>query len=416
MWDPYSDFQKTVLPNGLEVFVMHWQNRPWVKVGCIIHAGAFHDLVGSGGSAHFAEHLVSGNASASYEEMENFFKFLGGDVDFGSTSTFDTTFEFTVPAIPSYVRQGLLYFADMLLEVKIKRRFEEERNIIKQEWLDNYNADFFYDAHLQQLRTVYQGTPFEHFETILGSHWSIQNMEEETVQKFLQKWYVPSNMSLVIVSGMPYNQIVDLIAKTPFAQDCAYFRTCLPYPLHNVNPLRQNYAVVHMSDCGMMGIDRCLYRAMAKLPYVCHSLGFAILNEMLSDMIFDEMRERQSMTYSFQPTYEYLHHFVEVSFTGWVRVDSEREVSRIVRKIISDIPGKRKLFENVRRGCINQLKMHDADGSKVLRNAINDVHEIRGIVSLQECIMGYESVTFDQILSLAEYLSPEYLYECIHLP
>ena len=63
MYDPYADFEKATLPNGLQVYAAYWPDRPWQYVGFVLHSGANTDPEDLPGVAHFVEHLVSRNIS-----------------------------------------------------------------------------------------------------------------------------------------------------------------------------------------------------------------------------------------------------------------------------------------------------------------------------------------------------------------
>lgn len=86
MYDPYADFKKTVLPNGLEVHSQFWE-RPWIGVEIVVHSGAREDPVEMPGLAHFVEHAVSKNIpNWEYDQSKEFFETCGGGAGFGSTN------------------------------------------------------------------------------------------------------------------------------------------------------------------------------------------------------------------------------------------------------------------------------------------------------------------------------------------
>ncbi|KKP80963.1 MAG: hypothetical protein UR80_C0013G0008 [Parcubacteria group bacterium GW2011_GWB1_35_5] len=44
MYDPYADFVKHVLANGLEVHSVSW-DRPWIGMEIVVHSGGREDPV-----------------------------------------------------------------------------------------------------------------------------------------------------------------------------------------------------------------------------------------------------------------------------------------------------------------------------------------------------------------------------------
>ncbi|PID52151.1 MAG: hypothetical protein CR972_03350 [Candidatus Moraniibacteriota bacterium] len=416
MWDPYADFKKFVLANGLEIFISHWSGKPWIKLGCIVHAGSFHDPSDGDGVAHFVEHLVSENAPVSLEDMEYFFQHLGGGCDFGSTRIFDARYTFKIPANVIHLQSGLQYFSDMLLGSNLIKHIEEERDIIIQEWHDRHTVQCFYDEILHQNTVVFDGFNLAKPYLILGSVSSLNEMSQSVLQDFYDEYYVPSNMSLVVVTGLPCDQVVEIIGKSDFGQSCTYFRTEIPNSVTSVHPLRETCRKMCMSEHGIRAIDRCLYRNAGKVPHMPNQLVVLILREMLNDMIFKEVRGKRGVTYNFASFDRFLGYFTEITFEGWVEFGAERVISDIVKNVINNINQKEELFDKIKEAFIQNLKMIDVNGEGLRNRTMSDIANSRRIISAQEEIEQFRAITFDDIIYIASFLSPEYRYEYIQVP
>ena len=75
MYDPYADFTKHTLPNGLGVHTVFWENRPWVIMEFVVHSGGREDSPRKSGLAHYTEHVVSKNIPGyTSDKAEEFFE------------------------------------------------------------------------------------------------------------------------------------------------------------------------------------------------------------------------------------------------------------------------------------------------------------------------------------------------------
>ena len=142
MWDPYSEFESATLPNGLQVHAAHWEKRPWQAVGFVIHSGAEQDPVGLEGLIHFVEHLVSKNTPTSLKDMEMFFNDCGGSANFGMTGYGDSKYRFFVPADRAVITRAFDMFGQMLLQGRLERFVERERQVIIGEFHRRYPVNF----------------------------------------------------------------------------------------------------------------------------------------------------------------------------------------------------------------------------------------------------------------------------------
>src|SRR5258708_2659484 len=118
MLDPYAEFEKATLTNGLDIYAAHWPGRPWEAVGFLIHSGAEQDPVGLEGVGHFTEHMVAANTETDLQKVKNFFEENGGQANFGSTGFYGITYSFWLPIDESIFAQGLAFFGEMLLTAK----------------------------------------------------------------------------------------------------------------------------------------------------------------------------------------------------------------------------------------------------------------------------------------------------------
>ncbi len=173
MWDPYAEFQTTVLPNGLTIHVATWPGRSMQAIGCLIHGGARSDPVGLEGLAHFVEHMVSENVGITVDEIKAFFEDCGGDIELGSTGILGTKYFFAVPAENETVKQAFEIFGKMLLHGQLTKLIERERRVIHGEFLKNYPSEVSLIVPRRRRQALHSDSWFGRFTSLLGDPNSI---------------------------------------------------------------------------------------------------------------------------------------------------------------------------------------------------------------------------------------------------
>ncbi|MCX6736974.1 MAG: insulinase family protein, partial [Candidatus Parcubacteria bacterium] len=201
MFDPYADFKKTTLPNGLAIHALRWPNRPWEAIGILVHSGAEHDPIGFEGLAHFVEHLVSENANIPKKEMNTFFEKYGGMVDFGATGYPYAHYRFFLPALKNILAKAFSMFGHMLISAKLKNFIERERKIIINEFHCAYPAKFQFDLDMQKHRALYSDSWLGRFTRPLGNPESIGLITQKELQSYYDAHYTPANISIVGVGN-----------------------------------------------------------------------------------------------------------------------------------------------------------------------------------------------------------------------
>ncbi len=230
MWDPYSEFQTTVLPNGLTLHEANWPGRPWEIVRFLVHSGAEHDPENLVGVAHFVEHMVSENSNTPKKEMEDFFNNLGGSIDLGVTSYPYTGYGFFTPTDRGVIKKAFSMFGYMLLSAKLKNFMERERRIITDEFYEQYPFKFNFDFEKRERRALYAGNWLEKTIPVLGNPDVIKIITQEDLQSYYDEYYTPANISVIAVGGMPPQELGELLVASPLATNKKGFRTPLPLP------------------------------------------------------------------------------------------------------------------------------------------------------------------------------------------
>jgi predicted Zn-dependent peptidase len=415
MWDPYANFEKIILANGLDVFVSHLPNRHFEYVGVIVHAGANCDEKGKEGTAHFVEHLVSENIkmdNMSAEQIESFFEDVGGKVNLGITSFFDTTYDFFVPI--EKMEEGIKIFDRMLTNVDIIKNFKEEQKTVCDEMTGKKLPKFFEDVDARRRSALYTGTFIENISNAGGTTETVVNITLDDIQKFCDTYYVPQNMSIVAMGNASKAEVMRIIEQTSFAE-CVQIEEAYKEPVQSipVEPLLNIGEVVSLKK---FGVEQTTFMSTSKLPNVQNYQIVEVLKKMLEKIFFIELRQRQRLTYGLEVNVNNLKFCLELSIKGSVENGCHEQVSQTIKQIFDSFHEHESLFSKLKENEMRIKKMYDASYRSIFENAVEDVSDCGHISTLSDDIRDLHKVSFEDILSLIEFLKPEFRYELIYTP
>jgi zinc protease len=200
---------RATLANGMRVIIVKNSLAPVVTIEANILAGRNESPVRFSGMAHAQEHMAfRGCFGMTTDQTAAIYAQLG-DENNADTQQNVTQFYVTVPT-------GDI---DIALEAQAKclrniddSQFEwkRERGALEQE-IDGNLSDPTYNVFYRINRTMFAGTPYAH--DALGNKASFQNTTGAMLRKFHRKWYVPSNVILVIVGDIEPEKTLATIAR-----------------------------------------------------------------------------------------------------------------------------------------------------------------------------------------------------------
>lgn len=205
------------LRNGLRYVLKKHENPPGrVAMWLHIHSGSLNETDAQRGLAHYLEHMAF-NGSENFEAgtIVPFFQSLG--MTFGRdqnafTSMEQTTYQLALPnAKPGTMRQGAMFFADVLFRLKLApTEIEAERQIILEERRRGLSGrQRVADYVLQRLAP---GSIYSQRNTI-GLEETIQALQEKDFRDYYEKWYRASNATLLMVGDFDADQAIEVIKE-----------------------------------------------------------------------------------------------------------------------------------------------------------------------------------------------------------
>ena len=212
-------FEKYTLSNGLDVILHQDRALPLVAVNVWYHVGSKDEEPGKTGFAHLFEHVMFEGSkhhnSSHFEPLQE----VGANLN-GSTSTDRTNYWENVPS--NYLELALWLEADrmgFLLEALDQRKFDVQRDVVKNERRQSYENRPYGMAGLRLQEAVYPWPHPYHWPTI-GSQEDLEAATLDDVKGFFQRFYGPSNASLAIAGDFEHGEAKALVER--------YFRDLAP--------------------------------------------------------------------------------------------------------------------------------------------------------------------------------------------
>jgi zinc protease len=186
------------LPNGLSIIVEENRASPVVALQVWVGVGSIDERDGEAGLAHVFEHMLfKGTARRGVGEIAKEIEGAGGDIN-AWTSYEETVFHLVMASRDFEV--GLDILADAVSESAFDPgELERERSVVLEEIKQGHDVPS--RALTQALfHTTFGEHPYG--RPVIGSASSVRGLTRDKLIRFFRRWYVPGNMTLVIVGDV----------------------------------------------------------------------------------------------------------------------------------------------------------------------------------------------------------------------
>jgi len=191
LWPPVANAMTEVhLENGLRFLYDVRPASGLIASAVLVSAGAEHETPATNGAAHFLEHLLfNGTESRTREELARDFDLIGA---YSNATTRRDHVAYLVVVGGEDLERALELQADMLFHATLPAdEFDKERNIILEEIAKDATAPG--SSTEQALIELLGELP------VLGTPASIAGLSREQVFDYYRRYYVPDNMTLIVL-------------------------------------------------------------------------------------------------------------------------------------------------------------------------------------------------------------------------
>lgn len=205
------------LDNGMKYIVLRHANPPgranmWIHIS----SGSLNETDKQRGIAHYLEHMAfNGSANFPPGSVVSFFESMGlvfGQHQNAFTSFNQTTYQLAFPDVkPETLERGMKFFGDVATRLSLlPAEIDKERQIILEEKRARLSAQQrMQDVVLKRLAPgslLGDRLPIGVEETILG-------VNEPDFRDYYSRWYIPSNMTVIVVADTDPKLVVEQIVK-----------------------------------------------------------------------------------------------------------------------------------------------------------------------------------------------------------
>jgi len=296
------NYEKYKLQNGLEVILYQDSSLPVVAANIWYKVGSANEKRGKTGIAHLFEHMMfQGSVNVPKEKHFKYIQEAGGSLN-GSTSLDRTNYFEKVPS--NFLELILWLESDRMgffIPALSQEKLSNQIDVVKNERLERYDNQPYGLAWEILISNLYPNDHPYSWSTI-GSIEDITSFTLEDVSSFFEKYYSPSNASLVIAGDFDKAQAKDLAAK--------YFND-IPGKNHIANnnsgegKLTENKFIVHKDNVQLERIYLAWHTAKA---YSADDSSLEILADVLTgsknarlykDIVFENEIAQDITAYQF---------------------------------------------------------------------------------------------------------------------
>lgn len=197
------------LDNGLNVFISEQKATPVVAINFWIKVGSVNEEPGQEGYAHLIEHMMfKGTNSFPYGVLDNEVKQMGAKQNAFTAN--DYTCYYLVGASQYFERMFELE-ADAVLHSSFNEdELKKESQVVIEELkmsLDNPGNRIIQLI----MKEAFKVHPYKH--PIVGYLNNLEEVTRDKIYGFYKKFYVPSNMWVIIVGDVNTDQALDVVKK-----------------------------------------------------------------------------------------------------------------------------------------------------------------------------------------------------------
>lgn len=202
------DVKRHFLDNGLEVLTVK-KDTQIASVNVGISVGSLYENETEKGIAHFIEHMLfKGTKKRSYEEINDGLELLGGE--YNAYTDYAATV-YTISCLSEEIKNGVEILSDMIINSAFREEeVEKERGVILAEI--RTSKDDIEDLSFKRINEeAFEKSPLRY--DVAGLEENVKKYSKSELERFYNKYYVPNNAVITIVSSFDHEEALESISK-----------------------------------------------------------------------------------------------------------------------------------------------------------------------------------------------------------
>lgn len=391
-------FQKTVLPNGLQVVTYELESTQAATVLILAHAGSRYEQKRISGISHFLEHMFFKGAKKykNTKEVSEAIDNVGGDFN---AFTGKEYVGYYVKVAAKHVNTALDVLSDMLIHSKFDTgEIDKERGVIMEEY-NMYQDTPMYQIGWNFERLLWGDQPMGWDQ--VGTRETIMGMKREDFVTFQQSLYVPSNLTVAVAGRIKHDEMVKQITQFFVMEDRP--TSLKPAELTPFISDKRLSLKTKKTEQAHLSLGFPAYAERDPRHWAAKVLS-VILGGNMSSRMFLSVREAQGLTYYISTTtddYTDVGHISTNAGVDLKRIDDAiiaiiHEYEKITQELVP--PEELKKAKEYIKGKM-VLKLEDCEEYAHLIGKHNLLYGDKA--TYEEIVAGVESVTAEAVLEVA---------------
>lgn len=331
------DTREVDLKNGIKLVSIK-KDTKLVSINAGIKVGSLFEKKDEKGISHFIEHMLfKGTTKRNNEMLNSELEELGGE--YNAYTEYNSTV-YTVTALGEELEPALDLISDMLINSTFpEEEIEKEREVILSE-LRSSNDDVEEYSFKKINEIAFKNSPLRY--EIIGEEKTIKKITKKNLINFYNKYYVPNNFCISIVSSFDHETIEQLVDK--------YFGQWIYKELsHPEVPVEKNKAILKKTFKKDIEQSSIVYLYTFHKLTRMEELALKILEHKLgsstNSILFREVRENQGLAYEIYSELNTTKNIKTLYIYTSVREENVDETINTINNTIDRIINKDIVFD-----------------------------------------------------------------------
>ncbi|MEX0617044.1 MAG: pitrilysin family protein [Candidatus Woykebacteria bacterium] len=391
--------EKVTLNNKLRVVNNQMPSVQSATSMILVRSGSRYEEKKTNGIAHFAEHMFFKGTKKrpSTLDISSLIDGVGGEFNAFTSKEFTGYY---IKAAKEHLQLCLDVVSDMLLNsIFAQEEINRERNVIAEE------IRMYLDTPMRYIGDIYEMLLFGDqplgWDTA-GTLESLKNIERRDFFKYIEDFYTPSNMVVVISGGVDPERANLFVDEYMGAIKDKKAKGFLPVTLSQSKPMVKTFFKGSEQAHLCLGVRS--YERGHKDRYKIALLS-TILGGSMSSRLFIQLRERRGLAYYVRAGVEEYHDAGSLAAQAGVEPKNIEEAAKVILQEYSDIAQNPPSEVELRRAkeYIKGKMILDLEDSREVGNIFGLQEILEGkIRSTEEIFKEVEKVTAKDIQSVAK--------------
>ncbi|AWZ49195.1 peptidase M16 [Clostridiaceae bacterium 14S0207] len=338
MREEFFDSKKVVLKNGLQLVTVK-KHTELMAINVGVKVGALYESEDEKGISHFIEHMLfKGTEEKNNEELNNKLENLAGEYNAYTDYMYTV---YNIVALKDEMEESLSILSDMVINsVFPSEELEKERGVILSELKSS--KDDLEDLSFKKVNEYgfkKSGLKID----VLGKEKLIRTFSRNKLMEYYNKYYVPNNSVISIVSSYEHEQVKALVEK--------YFESWKKDSINKPSIICENNISGNYETC-----KKEIEQSTIVFLYTFfdlndeEELALRVLNhkfgESSNSILFREIRENKGLAYDIYTQIDCSDYIKSLYIYTGVEDENIEETIKCIYDCIENIKNKNIVFND----------------------------------------------------------------------